>query len=217
MSHLPNRPAAHLRISPRRGAPVDCFSDRERGLLYAGPRERIRTRAGIAMHTTFVDDAELQAWATHIAKRLTFHSTGSFKRSNGRRSSDYWKSPVLPALFPHAHWGVNLPLLSLYEAERAGQLASQRRQPPARSVPLESLPTRFRVRHGLRRPRRHAPLSRGRPSAAGRFSLPMPEPRDTIDLIDSTSRGDRRHARQASPAVVVRRSHPPSATHERAA
>jgi carbamoyl-phosphate synthase large subunit len=34
---------------------IDCFSDRERGLLHASGRERVRIRAGIAMHSRRVD------------------------------------------------------------------------------------------------------------------------------------------------------------------
>ena len=101
---------------------VDCFSDRERGLLYAGPRERIRTRAGIAMNTTFVDDTELQAWAARIARRLTFHGAWFFQAKRNAagalRLLEVAPRPAGASSLSRAR-GVNLPLLSLYEAEGA--------------------------------------------------------------------------------------------------
>ena len=100
---------------------VDCFSDRERGLLYAGPRERIRTRAGIAMNTTFVDDVELQAWAAQIAGRLEFHGAWFFQAKRNAAGAlqllEVASRPAGASSLTRAR-GVNLPLLSLYEAER---------------------------------------------------------------------------------------------------
>lgn len=101
---------------------VDCFSDRERGLLYAGPRERIRTRAGIAMNTTFVDDVELQTWAARIAERLAFHGAWFFQAKRNAagalRLLEVGPRPAGASSLTRVR-GVNLPLLSLYEAERA--------------------------------------------------------------------------------------------------
>jgi len=34
---------------------VDCFSDRETGLLYADARLRVRTRAGISVRAAHID------------------------------------------------------------------------------------------------------------------------------------------------------------------
>ncbi|MBA4016174.1 MAG: carboxylate--amine ligase [Pirellula sp.] len=116
---------------------VDCFSDRERGLLYAGPRERIRTRSGIAMSTTFVDDPELQAWAAHIAKQLAFHGAWFFQAKRDAAGAlkllEVAPRPAGASSLTRAR-GINLPLLSLYEAEgvavdllpNAGSLALDR-------------------------------------------------------------------------------------------
>lgn len=100
---------------------VDCFSDRERGLLYASARERRRIRAGIAMDSLPVDDPVWADWAARIAAALPLHGAWFFQ---ARR--DVTGAARLLEVAPRVGGtsalsrarGVNLPLLSLHECER---------------------------------------------------------------------------------------------------
>lgn len=58
---------------------VDCFSDRERGLLHARGRERVRTRYGIAHHSRFINNPEFYATAQVISEALSFHGAWFFQ------------------------------------------------------------------------------------------------------------------------------------------
>jgi carbamoyl-phosphate synthase large subunit len=100
---------------------VDCFSDREGGLLYCGGRRRVRVRAGISMHSETVVDEVFNDYALRIASRLEFHGAWFFQLRNDRNGV-----PRLLEVAPRIAGtsgvqrvlGVNLPLLSIYEQER---------------------------------------------------------------------------------------------------
>jgi carbamoyl-phosphate synthase large subunit len=100
---------------------VDCFSDRERGLLYARGRERRRIRHGIAMDSAFVPDERFYDYAVRISAELKFHGAWFFQVKE-----DSQKQLRLLEVAPRIGGtsclsrvcGVNLPLLSLYESER---------------------------------------------------------------------------------------------------
>ena len=100
---------------------VDCFSDREHGLLYAAGRVRRRMRQGIAMDSAFVDDVRFADYASRINTELKFHGAWFFQVKED--SQGVLKLMELApriagtSALSRAH-GVNLPLLSLYEADR---------------------------------------------------------------------------------------------------
>jgi carbamoyl-phosphate synthase large subunit len=112
---------------------IDCFSDRERGLLYAAGRERLRIRAGIAMSCRWVDGPEFGDYARRIASVLPLHGAWFFqvKRNAQGQLALLEVAPRVggTSALSRAR-GVNLPLLSLLEADR---------------VPLEVRPAAFTV------------------------------------------------------------------------
>jgi carbamoyl-phosphate synthase large subunit len=102
---------------------VDCFSDRERGVLFARARPRLRTRAGISMSSrTAAADGIARQYAEAIAERLDLHGAWFFQLRE-----DAEGKPRLLEVAPriagtsavHRVTGVNFSLLSLYEHMRA--------------------------------------------------------------------------------------------------
>lgn len=98
---------------------VDCFSDRERGVLFARARPRERTRAGISMSSrTVPQPALIGRHARAIAERLELHGAWFFQL---REDAD--GEPHLLEVAPriagtsavHRVLGVNFALLSVYE------------------------------------------------------------------------------------------------------
>jgi carbamoylphosphate synthase large subunit len=106
---------------PGREYTVDCFSDRDRGVLFVGGRERLRTKAGIAMTSRTVNSPVLEQYARAIAERLEFHGPWFFQAKE-----DETGKPKVLEVAPRIAGtsaanrarGVNLPLLTLYEAAR---------------------------------------------------------------------------------------------------
>lgn len=100
---------------------VDCFSDRERGLLAALPRRRDGMRAGIAMRSVPVEDAALRDYAVRIAERLELHGAWFFQTRRDR-AGIHRLLEVAPrvagTMALHRGLGVNFALLSLLERER---------------------------------------------------------------------------------------------------
>lgn len=100
---------------------IDCFSDREHGLLFVGGRERVRTRAGISMCSRPVQHPAFTEYAQEIAARLTFHGAWFFQ-VKGDRSKSLKLLEVAPrvagTMALNRVQGINFPLLSIYEQER---------------------------------------------------------------------------------------------------
>ena len=100
---------------------VDCFSDRERGLLFAGARVRLRLKNGIAVHTRTVDLPEARDIAARIGSALAMRGAWFFQL---RRAADgelalLEVAPRIPgSMSAHRVKGINFPLLSLFEMER---------------------------------------------------------------------------------------------------
>lgn len=100
---------------------VDCFSDRERGLLFAGARQRLRLKNGIAVHTRTVDLPEAREIAARIGAELAMRGAWFFQL---RRAADgelalLEVAPRTPgSMSAHRVKGINFPLLSLFEIER---------------------------------------------------------------------------------------------------
>jgi carbamoyl-phosphate synthase large subunit len=100
---------------------VDCFSDRDRGLMFAGGRERLRVRNGISVSTRPVEDPVFEALAKAISSRLALHGAWFFQLKQDR-DGNMKVLEVAPriagAMALHRVCGINFPLLSLYEQQR---------------------------------------------------------------------------------------------------
>ena len=107
---------------PGREYTVDCFSQRGRGLLFAGGRERVRTRGGISMSSHQIDRPEFAEYAQAVSSRLEFHGAWFFQLKEddgGRLVLLEVAARVAGTMAVHRVTGVNFPLLSLYESENA--------------------------------------------------------------------------------------------------
>lgn len=107
---------------PGREATVDCFSDREKGLLLAEPRLRLRTRAGISVRTASVSIPQAREYAARISGQLSLFGAWFFQLRE--RAPDEWVLLEVGARLPGGATyqrlrGVNLPLLTIFEHERA--------------------------------------------------------------------------------------------------
>lgn len=128
---------------------IDCFSDRERGLLFARARPRLRTRAGISMSSRTVnDDPIIRELATAIDGRLDLHGAWFFQLredASGRLRLLEVAPRAAGTSAVHRVTGVNFALLSIYEQLRVPVQVS----PNAMSVELDrALVNRYR--HDLR-------------------------------------------------------------------
>lgn len=100
---------------------VDCFSDREKGLLFASGRNRIRTRNGISMNSATVSNNEFFEMAEKISNAMNFYGAWFFqvKYSSYGVLKLLEVAPRIPGTMCVSRAkGVNLPLLSIYEQER---------------------------------------------------------------------------------------------------
>lgn len=99
---------------------IDCFSDRKKGLLFAGARVRTRTRNGIAVGTSSVDLSECRNMAIKIQDRLGLYGPWFFqvKRDVAGRLTLLEVAPrIAGSMSLHRVVGVNFPMLAIYEAE----------------------------------------------------------------------------------------------------
>lgn len=124
---------------------VDCFSDRDQGLLFWNARNRRRTKAGIAMDSEPVSLPEAEVFARGISNRLTFHGAWFFQVKRDRNGC-LKLLEVAPRIAGTSGvcraMGINLPLLSLYEARRI----PVKLPPPQGPVTLDrSLANRYRL------------------------------------------------------------------------
>ncbi len=100
---------------------VDCFSDRDRGLLFVGGRERERIRNGIAVATSPVDDPTFATYAQAISERLALHGAWFFQLKRDRQGvlKLLEVGPrIAGSMALYRVTGINFPLLSLYEQRR---------------------------------------------------------------------------------------------------
>jgi predicted ATP-grasp superfamily ATP-dependent carboligase len=99
---------------------IDCLSADGGRLMFAGPRERERTRAGISMRSTPVEAPALVAMARAVSERLGMRGAWF---AQARLAGD--GAPVLIEVGARLAGtsgvqrarGVNLPLLAMYERE----------------------------------------------------------------------------------------------------
>jgi carbamoyl-phosphate synthase large subunit len=100
---------------------VDCFSDRERGLLFCSGRRRVRVRNGISVDSVRVDDPRFGELARGISSRLDLWGAWFFQLREDA-AGELCLLEVGPRIAGtmalHRVLGVNFPLLTIYEAER---------------------------------------------------------------------------------------------------
>jgi hypothetical protein len=100
---------------------VDCFSDREAGLLFCGGRQRIKTQSGISVASKSVQNDEFVAYADAISKKLTFYGAWFFQLKKDRHGINKLLEiapRIAGTMAVHRVQGVNFALLSIYEQER---------------------------------------------------------------------------------------------------
>jgi hypothetical protein len=99
---------------------VDCFTNRHGALVFAQPRSRLRVTNGISVRTAPVERADLTAMAHHINQRLALRGVWFFQAKETAQGQ-----PALMEIAPRVAGamglcrgaGVNLPLMSVYDAE----------------------------------------------------------------------------------------------------
>jgi len=100
---------------------IDCFSDRERGVLFCGARVRLRMRNGIAVHTRSVplEGAEVLAANIHAALGMRGAWFFQVKRAADDQLVLLEVAPrIAGSMSTHRVQGVNFPLLTIFEHER---------------------------------------------------------------------------------------------------
>jgi len=100
---------------------VDCFSDRDQGLLFAKARIRKRIRNGISVNTMSALLPEAWSMAEIIGRTLALRGAWFFQLKRAA-DSELVLLEVAPriagAMAAHRVAGVNFPLLSIFEHER---------------------------------------------------------------------------------------------------
>jgi hypothetical protein len=100
---------------------VDCFSDRENGLLFSGARQRLRMRNGIAVRTQLIENPAFNTFAKKISEELKMQGTWFFqvKEDINNELTLLEVGPrIAGSMSASRVQGINFPLLSIFEAER---------------------------------------------------------------------------------------------------
>jgi len=109
---------------PGREFTVDCFSDREKGLLFSHGRERVRTRNGISVNTKpsqLEYEEVFEEYAKIISDSLEISGAWFFQvkqDKNGVFTLLEIGTRIAGGMALYRVLGVNFPLLSIFEAER---------------------------------------------------------------------------------------------------
>jgi len=99
---------------------VDCFSSAQQGLLFAGARQRRRTRNGISMNTITENISGVWEMASKIGSELKLRGAWFFqlKRDAAGTLTLLEVAPrIAGAMAVHRVSGVNFPLLSIFEQD----------------------------------------------------------------------------------------------------
>jgi hypothetical protein len=110
-----------LEYLPGEEVTVDCFSSREQGVLFCGGRRRVRTKSGISMATSPVDDPIFALYASAIFSHLEIYGAWFYqlKRDPEGKYKLLEIGPrIAGSMALHRVMGVNFPLLSIYEHDR---------------------------------------------------------------------------------------------------
>lgn len=100
---------------------IDCFSDRDRGVIFCGARVRLRVRNGIAVHTRSVELDGVTEIAARIHDALEMRGAWFFQL---KRAADAElvllevAARISGSMSAHRVRGVNFPLLTIFEHER---------------------------------------------------------------------------------------------------
>ena len=100
---------------------VDCFSDRENGLLFCGARQRTRTRSGISMSSRPVREKLFHEYARAISAKIDFSGAWFFQMKKDRKGMLKLLEiapRIAGTMALHRVLGINFALLSIYEQER---------------------------------------------------------------------------------------------------
>lgn len=98
---------------------VDCFTDRNRKLLWIGPRTRERVKAGICMRSGKIEITDdVAAIAEHINNSLTFRGPWFFQLK--KDANDQWKlleisCRMAGTMVAQRAWGINLALMAIQD------------------------------------------------------------------------------------------------------
>ena len=100
---------------------IDCFSDRDKGVLFVGARMRRRTRNGISVNTITVSLPEAERFARVISQVLKLRGAWFFqlkRAADGELTLLEVAPRIAGSMAAHRVKGVNFPLLSIFEHER---------------------------------------------------------------------------------------------------
>ena len=98
---------------------VDCFTDRNRNLLWIGPRTRERVKAGITMRSQLLDvSQEVSCIASNINDRLNFRGPWFFQMKKDQHNK--WKlleisCRIAGSMVAQRARGINLPLMAVQD------------------------------------------------------------------------------------------------------
>lgn len=108
-----------LEYLPGKEYTIDCFTNYEGELIFTGARERIRVSHGISIDTLVVDNKRFIPFAETINKHLQLQGAWFFQmkeRKNGELALLEIAPRVSGGMGLFRHRGVNLPLLTVYDA-----------------------------------------------------------------------------------------------------
>jgi hypothetical protein len=114
---------------------VDCFTNYRGELVFAQPRTRTRIMNGISVRTSFVDDPRLVQMAHIINNKMSFKGAWFFQvklAGDGEPALMEIAPRIAGAMGLCRGAGVNLPLMSIYDAE--GQTVSAMLNPSVKEM-----------------------------------------------------------------------------------
>lgn len=116
-----DKTALILEYLPGKEVTIDCFSDRESGVLFCGGRLRVRTKAGISMSSKPIIDPNFMEIALAIYNHLEIYGAWFFQLKKDKYEN-YKLLEIAPRIAGtmalHRVMGINFALLSIYEHER---------------------------------------------------------------------------------------------------
>jgi carbamoylphosphate synthase large subunit len=114
-----NKDLLVMEYLPGKEYTIDCFTDRHGNLRFVGGRERRRIKSGIAVNSIRVRDARFAEWAEKINGTIKFRG-GWFFQVKGNCSGEFVLMEAASRMAGTSalarNRGVNLPLLSFYDA-----------------------------------------------------------------------------------------------------